>query len=133
MLIENADYFVRLIDMPGSVGGACNPNDDGTFNIYLNARHTTDRDRLIEEYLHEWEHLENDDLYGEKEIAQIEDRPLSPPPAPEPPPPPPPAPEKEEIPIIMIGRGWKGPPKRDPDVLRKMFSIIFPEAFKEEA
>ncbi len=133
MLIENADYFVRLVDMPGSVGGACNPNDDGTFNIYLNARHATDRDRLVEDYIHEFEHLENDDLYGDKEIALIEGRPLPPPPAPDPEPaPPPPPPVQEEPPIIMIGRGWKGPPKPDPDVIRMMLRFIFPEAFREE-
>ncbi len=117
MLIENADYFVRLIDLPGSVGGACNPNEDGTFNIYLNARYATDRDRMVDDFLHEWEHLENDDLFGDKEIAAVENRP---------------APEKvEKIPdVVMIGRSQRRHVAVDRDAMLKILRIAFPAAFK---
>lgn len=74
MIIEEADYTIRLIDMPGSVGAFISPNPDGTYNLFLNARFATDRNRQIDDYLHEWEHMENDDLYGEKSILLIERR-----------------------------------------------------------
>ena len=72
MIIENADYTIRLIDLPGSVGAAITTNHDGTYNVYLNARFATDRDRQIDDYIHEWEHMENDDLFGDKDIRGIE-------------------------------------------------------------
>ena len=122
MLIENADYFVRLVDLPGSVGGACNPNDDGTFNIYLNSRFTTDRERVIDDFLHEWEHLENDDLYGDKEVAALEDRPLAAPPE-----------KKESLPdVVMIGRSQRRHVSVDREAMLKMLQIAFPAAFREK-
>ena len=74
MIIEDADYTIRLIDMPGSVGAAVSLNQDGTYNVWLNARFATDRNRQIDDYMHEWEHMENDDLYGEQSILAIERR-----------------------------------------------------------
>ena len=123
MLIENADYFVRLVDLPGSVGGAVNPNEDGTYNLYVNARFSTDRERIVDEFLHEWEHLENDDLYGDKEIAAVEDwsTPITP------------APEKDSLPdVVMIGRSQRRDMTVDQKVMLKMLRIAFPGAFKEK-
>ena len=123
MLIENADYFVRLVDLPGSVGGAVNPNEDGTYNLYVNARFSTDRERIVDEFLHEWEHLENDDLYGDKEIAAVEDWPT----------PITPAPEKDSLPdVVMIGRSQRRDMTVDQKVMLKMLRIAFPGAFKEK-
>ena len=122
MLIENADYFVRLVDLPGSVGGACNPNEDGTFNIYLNANLTTDRDRLVENFLHEWEHLEDDDLFGDKAVEEIEDWPTPITPAPE---------KKDSLPdVVMIGRSQTRSREVDREALLKILRIAFPAAFK---
>ena len=117
MLIENADYFVRLIDLPGSVGGACNPNDDGTFNIYLNANFSMDRQRKIAVFLHEWEHLENDDLYGDKDVAVLENRP---------------APEQRLPDITMIGRDSRRTAPENRDILIRVMKITFPNAFKDQ-
>lgn len=69
-ILENCDYFVRLVKLPGSVGGVLTPNSDGTYSMYLNSEHTGDM--LLEDYLHELEHIENDDLYGDKDIREIE-------------------------------------------------------------
>lgn len=69
-ILENCDYFVRLVNLPGSVGGVLTPNNDGTYSMYLNASHSGDM--LLEDYLHELEHIENDDLYGDKDIREIE-------------------------------------------------------------
>lgn len=64
MKIEGADFFVRLVDLPPTVGGFVCPNDDGTFNVYLNSR--KDQEHNIDSYLHEVDHIENDDFYNDE-------------------------------------------------------------------
>lgn len=64
-------YFVRLISLPLSVEGVSVPNDDGTFDIYLNANlcESRQKDRLQ----HEINHIIEDHFYQEtKCIAQLE-------------------------------------------------------------
>ena len=68
--LENADYFVRLVDLPGTVGGFCTPNEDGTFNVFLNSR--KDREHHIDSYCHELKHIEDDDFYTDKPIEEVE-------------------------------------------------------------
>lgn len=71
-LIEEADYFVRLIDFP--VGAGCNgmvmANDDGTYSIYLNARASDEQKKKA--YLHETAHILRGDLHGNASITEIE-------------------------------------------------------------
>ena len=43
MLIENVDYYIRIIDMPCGVHGCVAQNEDGTHSVYLNARDSRDR------------------------------------------------------------------------------------------
>ena len=69
-IIENADYFIRLIPLPSAVGGVLTPNDDGTFSMYLNQDH--DSETMLDDYMHEFLHIVNDDFYGDKDIAEIE-------------------------------------------------------------
>ena len=69
-IIENADYFIRLLKLPGSVGGIVTPNDDGTFSMYLNADHSGDM--LLDDYIHELLHIARDDFYTGKPISEIE-------------------------------------------------------------
>lgn len=39
MMLENADYFVHLVDFPVcSSGGIVLLNDDGTYTVLLNSR-----------------------------------------------------------------------------------------------
>lgn len=71
-VIEGADYFIRLIELPGSVGGFITPNEDGTISMYLNTNH--DKEAQLDTYTHEYEHIINDDLYGDKDIRDIENR-----------------------------------------------------------
>lgn len=68
--LEGADFFVRLVDLPPRVGGVCSPNEDGTYNVYLNAR--KDREHQVDSYLHEWEHIEDDDFYTARPIEEVE-------------------------------------------------------------
>lgn len=68
--LENADYFVRLVDLPIGVNGMVSPNDDGTFSVYLSSRN--DSEKQLDCYFHEIAHIENDDFYSEKSIDEIE-------------------------------------------------------------
>lgn len=69
-LIEGADYFVRVIDLPVQIGGMVTPNDDGTYSVYLNARNTAAR--MAMSFDHEVGHIENDDFYNGKNIGEVE-------------------------------------------------------------
>ena len=65
------DYFVRLVELPRTVNGVTLPNDDGTFDIYLNSLLTEDEQKTALE--HEIEHIIQDHFYNDvKPIRQIE-------------------------------------------------------------
>lgn len=64
-LIEDADYFIRLVELPYGVHGAIMKNDDGTYSVYLSARDT--RERRKQACDHERKHIIFNDL--EKESA----------------------------------------------------------------
>lgn len=64
-------YFVRLVPLPASVHGVTLPNDDGTFDIYINETlsEAMRKDRLQ----HEIKHICEDHFYQEaKAITQLE-------------------------------------------------------------
>lgn len=64
-------YFVRMVSLPASVHGVTLPNDDGTFDIYINETlsEAMRKDRLQ----HEIKHICEDHFYQEaKSIAQLE-------------------------------------------------------------
>ena len=65
------DYFVRLVELPRTVNGVTLPNDDGTFDIYLNSLLTEDEQKAALE--HEVEHIIQDHFYNDvKPLRQIE-------------------------------------------------------------
>ena len=65
------DYFVRTVEFPRTVNGVTLPNDDGTFDIYLNAALTEDEQKTALE--HEIEHIIQDHFYNDvKPLRQIE-------------------------------------------------------------
>lgn len=68
-LIDGADYFVRIVDMPDGVNGCISPNPDGTFNIYINSK--SDMYKQIRAYQHEKKHIENDD-FAKFDVREIE-------------------------------------------------------------
>ena len=72
MLIEGADYFVRLVPFPADakIHGMVLLNDDGTFSVYLDSKSPSERRKRT--MRHEYCHMANDDLYGDKDIRQIE-------------------------------------------------------------
>ena len=71
-MIEGADYFVRVIDFPKDVNrvGFVLLNSDGTYSVYLNARASAYAQKKA--MRHEYRHMANDDLYGDKDIRTIE-------------------------------------------------------------
>ena len=73
MLIEGADFFVRIVDFP--VGAGCHGmvilNEDGTYSVYLDARVNTDTQK--DAMRHEYDHMANDDMYGDKDIWELEE------------------------------------------------------------
>ena len=71
-ILENCDYFVHMIKLPGSVGGILTPNDDNTYWMYLNSQHSGEM--LIDDYTHEFEHIIYDDFYSSEPVADIERR-----------------------------------------------------------
>lgn len=55
--------FIRLIPLPFKVHGLVTPNDDGTYNVYLNERLPAELQRR---YLsHELSHIVKDHLYDD--------------------------------------------------------------------
>lgn len=71
-MIENADYFVRVIDFPRGVNriGFVLLNDDGTYSVYINAK--ASRYAQKKAMRHEYNHMARDDMYGDKDICNIE-------------------------------------------------------------
>ena len=70
MPIEGCDYFVRVMKFPEPVPAFVRLNSDGTYSLYLNADY--DLIHWIDDYEHELWHIIHDDLYGEKNITEIE-------------------------------------------------------------
>lgn len=64
------DYYVQYIKLPYKVKGVTIPNDDGTFNIFINSIIPPDEQEKA--YLHELHHIENDDFYNEIPASIIE-------------------------------------------------------------
>ena len=57
--------------MPPKVKGICSPNEDGTYNVYLNARYGLRLEHL-DTYFHEEEHMEENDFQSGLDIRQVE-------------------------------------------------------------
>lgn len=67
----NPEYFVRLASLPSSIEGAILPNDDGTFDIYINSALSDSRREDV--LRHEVRHLTEDHFYrDELSVGQAE-------------------------------------------------------------
>lgn len=71
MPIEDCDYFIRIVRFPVPVPGFVTINSDGTYSMYLNAELFFEQ--RLDAYEHELWHIISDDLYGDKDIRNIED------------------------------------------------------------
>ena len=64
------DTFVRLVPLPVKVEGVTLPNDDGSFDIYINARLSPARQQETLE--HELRHIRHEHFYLDMPIARME-------------------------------------------------------------
>ncbi len=64
------DINVRFLSLPSTVEGVTIPNNDGTFDIYINDTFTIEKQKAI--LRHELEHLRLDHFYLELPIGIIE-------------------------------------------------------------
>lgn len=74
-ILPGVDYFVRWVRFPpnnGTEGGMVMPNDDGTFSILLDEKLLRNMQKAKRTYRHEVSHIECDDFYNGKPIADIE-------------------------------------------------------------
>mgnify|MGYP003300807014 CR=1 FL=1 len=62
--------FVRTIALPETVPAVVLPNDDGTFDIYINA--TLPEEIQSRALAHELEHIRRDHLYNDDPVVQNE-------------------------------------------------------------
>jgi hypothetical protein len=71
-VIEGADYFVRVIDFPKGVNrvGFVLLNSDGTYSVYINSKASVEAQKKAMQ--HEYRHMANDDMFGDKDIRKIE-------------------------------------------------------------
>lgn len=63
---------VQLLDLPVSVKEAVTINEDDSYTIFLNARHSAETQR--ESYDHAMEHILADDFRCEESVQEIEYR-----------------------------------------------------------
>lgn len=66
------EYRVRLIDLPPKVDGMVSIDDEGFYNIYINARLSREMQRAA--LRHELEHIAEDDLYNTRPIEAVENK-----------------------------------------------------------
>ena len=64
------EYYVRQVPLPARVEGVTLPNDDGSFDIYINARLSPARQQETLE--HELLHIRADHFYLDMPVARME-------------------------------------------------------------
>lgn len=69
MILENADYCVRIIALPEGVHGVVSEDADGYCSVYLNAKDS--HERRCRAYEHEKRHIINGDL-SKDDVREIE-------------------------------------------------------------
>jgi len=69
------DFKVKLVPFPNQAADSCvvtDPDGSGFLTIVINAN--IPRERQIKAYQHELKHIENDDLYSDELVKDIEER-----------------------------------------------------------
>lgn len=64
------DYRVYLVKLPATVRGAVRIDNDGFASIYINELLSPQAKKAA--FLHEIRHLQNDDMYNDKSIYEVE-------------------------------------------------------------
>lgn len=58
------EYYVRLVSLPSTVRGVTMPNDDGSFDVYLNCNLSIEQQAICLQ--HELVHIMKDHFYNDK-------------------------------------------------------------------
>ena len=69
-MLTDGDYCVRVINLPGSIGGATRLSDGDFGNVYINDQMSPQGKRRA--FLHELKHLERGDFFNDLSIQEIE-------------------------------------------------------------
>ena len=69
-MILKGELFVHLTDLPSRVRAAYCSNLDGSFSVFINAKHSTDRQRQA--LFHEISHIYHKDLSRDIEADVLE-------------------------------------------------------------
>lgn len=64
------DTYIRLVPLPPKVEGVTVPNDDGSFDVYINARLSPTRQQETLE--HELRHIRHEHFYLDMPVARME-------------------------------------------------------------
>ncbi len=64
------DLNIQHVNMPCKIKAAVTANEDGSYTIFLNTRHSYET--LRSAAVHELEHIKNGDLFSEKTADEIE-------------------------------------------------------------
>lgn len=65
------DVIVRVIDLPDTIPGVTVLDENGDYNIYLNAR--TSKDGYEEAVRHELHHIDKEHFYSPKTVKECEE------------------------------------------------------------
>lgn len=66
----NDDVFVRFVDFPATINAVTTPNDDGTFNVYVNS--ALDESEKAAALEHELYHIRRDHFYSRLNVIECE-------------------------------------------------------------
>lgn len=69
-MISKGELTVHLVNLPCEVRGASCENSDGSFSVFINARHSDSRQRQA--FLHEMMHIHFKDFHNEIDIDKVE-------------------------------------------------------------
>ena len=66
------DVFVRYIDLPTTVNAVTLPDEDGNYNVYINARLLREQQEVA--LRHELYHIDHGHIYNYKPVTDCEEK-----------------------------------------------------------
>lgn len=68
--LENADYFIKLMELPPKIYAYVHVNDDTTYTIFLDPRR--DFEQQLDDYEHELWHIIREDFWNGLPVWVVE-------------------------------------------------------------
>lgn len=69
-MLTDGDYCVRMIGLPGDIGGATRLSEGDYANVYINDQLSPQAKRRV--FLHEIRHIERNDFFNGLSIEEVE-------------------------------------------------------------